>query len=172
MMIDTFFDRVHDQYPREFSCMTGYSEEELIKIERVYKVRIFGDFKKFMLRAGKCDGGLFGDNLFVLYKMHFGIRGHILNQVRLFENLQDIRAFDYMRSPFLFAIAYETQYYFLQTDDDDNYVFHLNENNGEIKNTYMTFSEYLIDLMDWFPLCSYMSHGVLWPPSGDLLSMK
>ena len=124
----------------------GYTEYELKKIEALYHVTIQGQFREFMLLAGRCDGGLIGDDPIILYRPAWSVRAQIQFQISFFGSLQDAGAYDYMgeyAKLFCFSWEYETQYYYLITDHNDNLVYHYDENNETVKCTNLTFYEYL-----------------------------
>lgn len=126
----------------------GYSEQELKKIEVLYEIAIHGQLREFMLLAGRCDGGLIGDDPIFLYRPN--VRSQILFQLRLLENLQEIQAYDFMGTyeckPFCFSCEWETQYYFVITSNDDDLVYHYDENAETVECTNLTFYEYLDDV--------------------------
>mgnify|MGYP003462678826 CR=1 FL=1 len=59
----------------------GYSLAEIKRIEKLYDITIQGDFLEFMLKIGRCSGGLFGDDPIILYKEQRSVRSQILFQL-------------------------------------------------------------------------------------------
>ena len=92
-----------------------------------------------MLLAGRCDGGLIGDDPIILYRPAWNVRSQILFQLRLWENLQDIQAYDFMGKyeshAFCFSCEWETQYYFTITSNTDDLVYHYDENSETVECT-------------------------------------
>lgn len=124
----------------------GYTEQELKQIEKLYDITIQGQFREFMLLAGRCDGGLLGDDPIILYRQSWGVRAQLLFQIGLFSDLQDAGAYEFMGKygkVFCFSLEYETQYYYLITDHTDNLVYHYNEGLESVECTNLTFYEYL-----------------------------
>lgn len=134
------------QRKMESDYVIGYTEYELKKIGVLYDILIEGQLREFMLLAGRCDGGLIGDDPIVLYRPSWDVRTQILSQVELFNDLQDISAFDYMGNIFRFSCEYETQDYYLITKKRDNLVYHYDSNEQKAECTNMTFYEYLDDV--------------------------
>ena len=132
------------------NTIIGYSEQELKKLEKLYDININGQFREFMLLAGRCDGGIFGDDPIILYRQSWGVRGQILFQVNFLESLQEIHAYDYIGKggglAFCFSLEHETQYYFIITNNADNLVYHYNEGLETVECTNLTFYEYLDDV--------------------------
>lgn len=143
-MMKDFFDLLAKMPKENISYVSGYEEIELKKIEALYGISIHGELKDFMLHAGRCDGGLIGDDPIILYRPAWSVRAHLRLQLGFFSELQEIGAYDYIKKPFVFSIESETQYYFLKTSDPSLIVFHYNENSGEIFNTGLTLSDYLV----------------------------
>lgn len=116
-----FIDKIAQGFSYDESQVLGYSEEELIKIERLYNIKLQGDFRQFMLEMGRSDGGLIGYNPIFLYNPAWKIREHIVLQTSIFELLQSIRKPEYLRGKtFIFSIEDKGQYYFLRTDANDS----------------------------------------------------
>ena len=128
----------------------GYTEYELRKIEALYSITIHGQLREFMLLAGRCDGGLIGDDPIILYRPTWNVRSQILFQLGLWESLQGIQAYDFMGKykghAFCFSWEWETQYYFTITSNTDNLVYHYDENSETVECTNLTFYEYLDDV--------------------------
>jgi hypothetical protein len=143
MAAKPFFDEIKDGADYDSSQVCGYSEEEIDKIEFLHKIKVAGDFRRFLLEMGRCDGGLIGDNI-VLYNDYLNVRGHIDPQSVFFDNMQDDGNYDYLKSPFVVSIISETQYYFIQTRDGcDDTVYHYDENTGLVESTNQNFLEFM-----------------------------
>lgn len=167
-MSKVFFDKVAEVFPIALNRMVGYKLDEIKKIEKLYGISIRGEFESFLLRAGRCDGGVIGDDPIVIYNPLKDVRTHILFQANFFNDLQGIGAWEYLHMPFVFSLESETQYYFLQTGLQGNeYVYHYNENSEIIHNTGMSFSDYLIDITDRYPLGRTICRGELLIISSD-----
>ena len=129
----------------------GYSEEELVKIEKLYDIKISGFLRGFMLEAGRSDGGLIGDDPIILYSNNWSVRGHIKTQDGFREDLLELlfknnpAEVDYFcNSTFLFSIEAETQYYYLNTTGaNPERVFHYDENEDTIEDTNLDFIDYM-----------------------------
>ena len=134
------------QRKMESDYVIGYTEYELKKIESLYNIIIEGQLREFMLLAGRCDGGLIGDDPIILYRPSWDVRTQIIFQLILFDDLQDIGAFDYIEKNFCFSLEYETQNYYLITGKQDNLVYHYDSNEKKTECTNMTFYEYLDDV--------------------------
>jgi hypothetical protein len=160
-MSQIFFDKVRDVFPAALERMVGYSDVELEKIERLYGIIVSGELASFLRRAGRSDGGIIGDDPFIIYR-NWTVRTHILFQVNFFNDLQEIGAWDYLNKPFVFSLESETQYYFLQTDmPNPDLVYHYDENSRTIKSTGLSFYEYLLGVVARYPLGGEICHGDL-----------
>ena len=72
--------------------------------------------------------------------------------MKIFNDLQEIGAWQYMSKPFVFAVESETQYFYLRTGElNDKFVYWYDENNETVKNTQKTLFEYLTDVLDRYP---------------------
>lgn len=134
------------------ACVLGYRDDEIKKIESLYGIVIDGEFREFMQIAGRCDGGLVGDDPLIVYRNQWNARTHILFQMTFFNDLQDLGAWGYLNKPFVFSLESETQYYYLRTGVGDGLVYHYDENQEIVKCTDKTFSEYMLDVV-----CKYKS---------------
>ncbi|ATQ79006.1 hypothetical protein CR152_19990 [Massilia violaceinigra] len=142
--------------------MVGYHEFELRRIERLYGINIGGDFSEFLLKAGRCDGGVIGDDPLIIYRPTWSVRTHLLFQVNFFNGLQEIGAFEFINKPFVFSLEAETQYYFLQTrNPDDMQVYHYDENAESVQGTGLTLENYLIDILQRYPIGGVVCKGEL-----------
>lgn len=129
----------------------GYSEEEVTKIEKLYDIKIEGFLKDFLTTIGRSSGGALGDELIILYSEAMSVRGHILFQNGIKEDIYSAGYHKIMQEkPFIFSIQSETQYYFLQTaSDEPDRVYHYDENNETVEKTEWTLVEYLKMLVEW-----------------------
>ena len=138
------------QFKEVSNDVIGYTEHELKKIEALYEISIQGQLHEFMLLAGRCDGGLIGDDPIILYRPAWDVRTQIFFQNKLLTYLQDIHAYDftgaYGGQMFCFSWEWETQYYFTITSNTDNLVYHYDENSETVECTNLTFYEYLDDV--------------------------
>ena len=106
------------QRQAESDNVIGYTDYDLKKIEALYDITIRGQFRDLMLLAGRCDGGLIGDDPIILYRQSWSVRTQILFQQDLFVSLQDIHAYNYQNKNYMgehgriFCISWEweTQY--------------------------------------------------------------
>lgn len=160
-MGDIFFDKIRDIFPVALDRMVGYSELEITKIEKLYGIVVSGEFASLLRRAGRSDGGLVGDDPLIIYRPRWSVRAHLLFQMKLFNSLQDIGAWDYLNKPFVFSLESETQYYFLITGDSGGFVYHYDENEETVKNTGMSLFEYLLDVVDRYTLGGLVCKGDL-----------
>jgi hypothetical protein len=125
--------------------MIGYSGLELCAIERLYDIVVTGHFREFMLGAGRCDGGLIGDESLLFYREECGVAGWLRTQEGLRSRLQALGRKDILKTrPFVFSIEGEQLYAFVQTElGDTGFVYYYDENENYLKNTNQTFSEYI-----------------------------
>ncbi len=167
MIFDVF--SILDNLPKyRRNKVLGYSSEDLKKIESLYGIQVSGDFKAFLLKAGRCDGGLFGDNPIILYRETWNARTHILFQYTFFSDLQDIGAWEFLKKPFVFSVESETQYYFLITGINDGLVYHYDENTENVSCTNKVLSEYLMDVIQRYCKLELINEEIC---RGDLLNI-
>ena len=141
------------QRQAESDNVIGYTDYDLKKIEALYDITIRGQFRDLMLLAGRCDGGLIGDDPIILYRQSWSVRTQILFQQDLFVSLQDIHAYNYQNKNYMgehgriFCISWEleTQYYYLITENNDELIYHYDENENTVECTGLTLFEYLDD---------------------------
>ncbi|RYH66480.1 MAG: SMI1/KNR4 family protein [Alcaligenaceae bacterium] len=128
----------------------GYTEEELVKIERLYDVSFSGDLRDFMLEMGRSDGGLLGDDPICLYSTR-SVRRHIFFQAGMDDRFFAMKKFDLRsKGSFIFSVESETQYHFLLTKSDEpDLVYRYNEDFADesdpaaMTSTGMTFMDYM-----------------------------
>ena len=132
-----------------------------VKLEDIQKMNYLksGNFRLFMLEMGRCSGGLIGDDPFIFYK-NMTIRGHILTQDGLREDLLDILSkasipsHQYYNGTFLIAVESETQFFYLNTKGDNpERVFHFDDNTEIIYDTGQDFLEYMINTVRNYEEC-------------------
>lgn len=152
------------------NSISGYSLDELIKIESLYGIRIEGEFKEFMQRAGRCDGGLIGDDPLIIYRGSWNVRSHMIFQFKFFNDLQNLRMWEFLKKPFVFSLESETKYYFLMTGSSDDLVFHYDENSEKLSCTGLKFFDYISDLISRYNLLEEVNSNIVC--RGDLLRIN
>ncbi|MDK4791427.1 MAG: hypothetical protein OC189_05200 [Acinetobacter sp.] len=165
-MKNIFFDFLAEHNLTNKSLIKGYNYAEIKQIERLYDIEIKGDFKFFLERIGRCDGGLLGDDPLILYREAWNVRTHFLFQMAFFNDLQEIGAWDFLNKPFVFSLEEETYYYFLQTGSSSEEVYLYNENEEKVSSTGIKFFDYLVDLSKKYELKSNIRKKV---PQGELI---
>lgn len=146
-----FLSTISQGYWYDPNMVLGYSEEELGKIEKLYDIKISGALRDFLLEAGRSDGGLIGDDPIILYGNLWSVRDQILAQLGLRDDILNITLnatpptnHIFHKSPFLFSIEMETQYFYLNTaGSNPERVFHYDENNDTIEDTNIDFIDYM-----------------------------
>ena len=132
----------------------GYSEEEIIKIEKLYDIEAKGDFREFLKYAGRCGGGLLEDYTIILYRELWSIQSFLRKNYFGFiddEDFEEKVFYDELkRKPFIFSIEMENYYFYIRTADDDLKVYCFDENEEKIKDTGMNFNEYMVDLVETY----------------------
>lgn len=127
--------------------LAGYSAEEIREIECLYDIIVDGEFRSFMELAGKCSGGVIGDQDMLLYGWTASsLSGHLLCQESYREELrEDLGLVDIAQTkPFIFAVGAETQIYLLKTAAaDNNIVYHYDQNHDTFEKTEWSFFDYL-----------------------------
>lgn len=132
--------------------VVGYSAEELVKIEKLYDIKISGSLHDFMLEMGRSDGGLIGDDPIILYRNNRSVRSYVITQdgfrekllEQIFRNNTPEEVDFFCNSTFLFSIEAETQYYYLNTTGaNPERVFHYDENEDIIEDTNVDFIDYM-----------------------------
>lgn len=143
----------HSVYPELFiNCnkIKGYSIDEIKKIEKLYDVEIKGQLYDFLISLGRCSGGLFSDNALIFYRENMGVRSHIFFQYSFCEELFNLQYYDFLKEkPFVFSFENETQYFFTLTKNDNNdLVYHYDENQETVISTGLNFNEHLRNLVN------------------------
>ncbi|WP_193016840.1 SMI1/KNR4 family protein [Proteus sp. FME41] len=150
--------------------LSGYTDNEIKKIERLYDIKVTGQLYDFLNCIGRCSGGFFGDDPLIFYREWF-IRGHVLFQYGSREELYNLELWYILeQKPFFISIESETQYYFLLTcSDQPNLVYHYDENEDKVRALDKNFNEYLGHIIS-----SYNESFIAPTPvclSGDLLRL-
>lgn len=152
------------------SFISGYTDNEIEKIERLYDIKVAGQLYEFLNCMGRCSGGFFWDDPLIFYKEWF-IRGHVLFQYGSREELYNLGLWDMLeQKPFFISIESETQYYFLLTNSKQpDLVYHYDENEDKVRVLDKNFNEYL-----GYIISSYNESFIAPTPvefSGDLLRL-
>lgn len=128
----------------------GYSEEELLKMERLYDVKFSGDLRDFMLEMGRSDGGLIGDDPISFYRDR-SVRRHVFFQAGMDNRFCAMQKFDLrLQGELIISVESETQFYFLLTKSKDpDLVYRYDDEHpdeadpGAMTSTTMSFMEYM-----------------------------
>ena len=128
----------------------GYSLSEIKRIEKLYDITVQGDFLEFMLKMGRCSGGLFGDEPIILYRDDWTVRNQVLFQITILEFLHNNHYEMRVQQPFCFSWEVETQYFFILTQSEDQMVYRYDENEEKIIETGKTFKEYMFDVYEYY----------------------
>lgn len=104
---------------------------------------------------------MIGDDPLIIYRGRWTVRAHLLFQMKVFNSLQEIGAWDYLNKPFVLSMEAETQYYFLQTGSDGGFIYHHDENENTVENTGMSLFDYLLDVVNRYPLGGVVCKGDL-----------
>ncbi|MBD2798083.1 hypothetical protein ID856_16340 [Xenorhabdus sp. 18] len=147
-MNQTLINYLHSVFPEleiDPSYIRGYTTEEIPKFERLYDIEVKSQLCDFLTCMGRCSGGLFGDVPLTFYQMQKTVRGSLLFQADLRDELGNIQRHDLMaQKPFFISIESYTQYYFILTKSDNpDLVYHYDENEETVEATNWTFNEYL-----------------------------
>lgn len=128
-----------------FEQVEGYTKNELEIIERLYDIKLGGSLKQFMMEMGRSDGGLVGDDPIVLYRPTITVRGFILMQSGIQEEIYSTGSHELASSgPFVFSIESGTQYFFVYTKSSDpDRVYQYDENKEVIMDTGLRFIDYM-----------------------------
>jgi len=143
----------------------GYSDSELAQISRLYDVRIAGDFRLFLLEAGRTSGcglggGAFGLELIFFPYCSSNVRYQVLRQHQLredflslaFAEMEAQQQYDINKTkmnefvesrPFFLSCENQTQYFFIPTDHGGDEVHRFDENSGEVIRSEFTLEDYL-----------------------------
>ena len=87
-MIEEYFKLLETLNEEQKNALSGYSDEEILKLESLYKVSITGELHAFLKKIGRCDGGLVGDDPFLFYHEVMNVRSHIVLQIYLINPLR------------------------------------------------------------------------------------
>ena len=150
----SFLKKIYSGELQDPTRVIGYSEDEIAQIERLYEINIRGDFRDCMLEMGRCSGGLFGDDSIVLYRdrLDCSVKNHILAQDYAFDTIGVAIKKDLSKlKPFYFARISETQtFYILTADDQEDVVYHYNENCETVKSTHKSFLEFMKEQAEYY----------------------
>ncbi|PHM51975.1 hypothetical protein [Xenorhabdus sp. KK7.4] len=166
---------LHSAYPEltiDINYIRGYSEDDLIKLKRVYDIEIQGELLDFLIHMGRCNGGLFGIQPLRFYQEDKVVSHEILFQFGFREELQEIQCVDLLeQKPFFISIENEAIYfYFLLTNSKNpDLVYYLDTNYDTIIDTGLTFNEYLRYIVD--TSTRNYSFKVPFEQWGDLLAL-
>ncbi|MCV2884720.1 SMI1/KNR4 family protein [Aestuariibacter sp. AA17] len=128
--------------------LEGYSEEEILKIEKLYNIDAKGQLRLFLSEVGRTFGGVIGDHNIQLYRPTWKVRQHLLFQADFFDQMQEAGHFSYLKKPFVFSFQYETQYYFVQTAIDEcDSVFRFDSNTNTISEAGFDLVDFLKDIV-------------------------
>jgi hypothetical protein len=130
----------------------GYSEKEIIEIEKLNNISVHGQLKELLTTMGKCSGGLiFGDD-FYIYRYYRNAGFNIQRQKNLMADEE--LAINYRENGEKLDLA-EEQYFeicgenehanifFMYTKDINDIVYEWDENNNIVKK-FGTLFDYLI----------------------------
>ncbi|REF27235.1 hypothetical protein BDD26_1991 [Xenorhabdus cabanillasii] len=163
---------LHSAYPEltiDITYIKGYSEEDIVKLERLYDIKIQGQLLDFLIHMGRCSGGFFSNQPLSFYSKTANIRDEIKFQIGCEDGLREVQRFDLIeQKPFFISMENEGIFhYFLLTDSvNPDLVYYLDTNYDTIVDTSLTFNEYLRSVVD-----SSRSYTYKIPPDymGDLL---
>ncbi|WP_230659495.1 hypothetical protein [Psychrobacter sp. I-STPA10] len=121
----------------------GYSEDEIKQIEALYSICIQGEFKQFMRCMGRSSGGLLAGDTISLYYLR--PKGNMTIYNSYIDELLHISNYDFSyQNVFIFSIIDDSNIYFLKKQDTFlNYVYHYSEEKNIIKNTGLSFTNFL-----------------------------
>lgn len=141
----SIIEEIAEGVPYDPAQVAGYSECEIEKIERLYDIALDGTLKQFMLEMGRSDGGLIGDDPIIIYRPTITVRGFILMQSGIQEEIYNAGSSELAsKKPFIFSIESETQYFFVATKSDDpDRVYHYDENHETVVDTGLGFLDYM-----------------------------
>ncbi|EMH1770459.1 hypothetical protein R4U62_000530 [Proteus mirabilis] len=162
---------LHSGYPElliDVGYMRGYSVDEIQKIERLYDIEVKDQLYDFLTSIGRCSGGLFGDDPLLFYRNQKTIRGSILMQSGMREDLAAIQQYDLLdKKPFFISVESYTQYFFvLTTSDTPNVVYQYDENEETVQATNWDLKNYLKHVVNVYTRnydvkASFDQHGEL-----------
>ncbi|MGH1487289.1 MAG: hypothetical protein ACRBCI_13835 [Cellvibrionaceae bacterium] len=147
----------------------GYLEEEIVFLENLYDIEVKGEFKEFLIGAGRTSGCQFKN---LGYEYYFNlwlsknVRSNVLGNTELkedftkiaFKEMKEQKQYDLKKHRFYkyingkpFHISSEnlTQEKFILTTEKDLMVYQLDTNVDEIFPTNEKFIEYIDSLIDW-----------------------
>ncbi|WP_275391238.1 hypothetical protein [Xenorhabdus bovienii] len=148
---------LHSAYPEltiNTTYIRGYSEEDILKLERLYNIKIQRQLYDFLTHMGRCSGGLFGDYPLEFYSKIDSSKDRLIFQSECRKNLKDLVEIQGERmvkqKPFFISMENEGIYkYFLVTESYvPDLVYYLDTNYNAIVNTGLLLNEYLRKLVD------------------------
>lgn len=147
-MNNELIEYLHSMYPElsiDLGHMRGYSDEEIGKIERLYDIKVKDQLYDFLTSIGRCSGGLFGDDPLVFYRNGQTVRGNVLYQDALRDELPLTQQYNLRKQKALFiSVESYTQYFFLLTESEyPNQVYQYDENEETIEATNWDLKNYL-----------------------------
>jgi len=153
MINEKFLNYLHSVYPElpiDINFIRGYSEDEIIKIERLYDIKVVDQLYDFLYCMGRCSGGFFGDYPLMFYRGNKTVRSHILSQNSFREDLCNLQEYDIVsKKPFLISFENQTQYFFVLTESvNPNLIYHYDENEQTVHETQWTFNEYIRNIIN------------------------
>ena len=89
-MTQSFLDKVYDGRPIQKGMIAGYSNDEIVKIEKLYDISVLGDFRQFLSEMGRCSGGLFSGGMMAMCRPHMSVRSHVLENAWIMEAAQSV----------------------------------------------------------------------------------
>lgn len=113
-------------YPEK---VKGYTEQEIELIAKNCNLDIHGQFRDFLLQMGKCSGGLLWGDEFYMYSYKWSLK-NFLNYQKSAKQDDDMFDKNGKIDPIgkkIFGLTreYETYFYYLFTDEYDDYVWFL-----------------------------------------------
>ena len=149
-MMKDFFALLDKLNVSDRKRVEGYSLAEIKRIEKLYDITVQGDFLEFMLKMGRCSGGLIGEDPIILYKDHWTVRDQVLFQTTTLEFLHNNHYEISVQQPFCFSWKSETQYLFILTQSEDQLVYGYDENYEKLYELGKTFKEYMFDVYEYY----------------------
>ncbi len=163
-----YLHSVYPELPIDISYMRGYSNEEIGKIERLYDIKVEGQLYDFLANIGRCSGGLFGDEPLVFYRYGQTVRGNILYQDSMRDEVPHVQPYNLRKQKALFiSVESYTQYFFVLTaSDNPNLIYQYDENEETVDATNWDLKNYLRHVVNVYTRnydvkASFDQHGEL-----------
>jgi hypothetical protein len=146
----SFFDKIGCNLDKGRARLTGYTHDEIAKIEQLYRMRIDGDLRVFLYEMGRCSRGALACNSLIFYKPSYSVRDHVLLQMGFINLLKDAAQFSLIKSkPFAFSVDKNDTYFYLLTDSEAREcVYCFDRRTGEIVDCRISFVEYMHSLVE------------------------